>query len=764
MKYEKQTLGLMLLLFIFLGSLYALTTPAFEASDELWHYPMIRHLADGNSLPVQVFDPELAGPWKQEASQPPLYYYLGAALTFWIDASDMETVRWLNPHVDNGVITADANTNLVIHNPAVNPWQGTLLAIRIVRLVSVLMGAATVYFTYRIAKEVVPKRPEIALGAAAGVAFNPMFLFISGAVNNDNLVIPLATLALLMMIRLITEEGEDAVVQWRKLLLLGVVIGFGALTKITAVGLLPLAFGTLFIHRWQQSSQSASIQDLVTLLWQTLGRFFVILLPVLIIAGWWYWRNIDLYGDWSGWNAFIAVLGQRATAASLSQLWDERWGFMLSYWGLFGGVNIPMTTWIYHLLNFVVILSIPGFLIYLTKYHRPQSNKERLSAAPFIANFLNAITKKFALVICLLWSLAVVLGLIRWATTTWSSQGRLVFSAIATLNILMVLGLAGWLKQRTAVIVLSLLAGFLFIVSTAAPFLWIQPAYQPPNIEIPSNLSIVDQTFGGKIRLIGYQLEAETLQPGEAVDVTLVWEVLERMERDWSVFVHLTDPILASPVVQRDMYLGQGLLATTLLEPGGQIVNHYQLSLSPTTFAPGELILTAGLYDFYSAEQERLPTNDGADTVVLETLRVESLPGEVPNPVNINFEDQVALVGYNVTPRRTLPGETVDLTLYFRPLKPFDTDYTIFAQIVDDDTTRWASSDQLQPTSQWEAGEIRAVQLTLALNETTPTAVYPIIVGLYIQTAEGDFDRLQIMTAEGRLIDDFLLLTRVRVD
>ena len=27
----------------------------------------------------------------------PLYYYLGAALTFWIDTSDMEQVRWLNP-------------------------------------------------------------------------------------------------------------------------------------------------------------------------------------------------------------------------------------------------------------------------------------------------------------------------------------------------------------------------------------------------------------------------------------------------------------------------------------------------------------------------------------------------------------------------------------------------------------------------------------------------------------------------------------------
>ena len=71
---ERRLLALLLTLFILLGFSYALITPAFEASDELWHYPMVRHLADGNPLPVQVFDPALAGPWNQEASQPPLYY------------------------------------------------------------------------------------------------------------------------------------------------------------------------------------------------------------------------------------------------------------------------------------------------------------------------------------------------------------------------------------------------------------------------------------------------------------------------------------------------------------------------------------------------------------------------------------------------------------------------------------------------------------------------------------------------------------------
>ena len=352
---EKRWIRLILALFVLLGLTYALTTPVFEASDELWHYPMIRHLADGNELPVQVFDPALAGPWKQEASQPPLYYYIGAALTFWIDASDMETVRWENPHVDNGIITVDGNNNLTVHDPAWSATEGTLLAVRIVRIFSVFLGAITVYLTYLIGKETVPTRSEVALGAAAINAFLPMFIFISGAVNNDNLAIPLSSLTILLMIRMVTRmraiEGLQASGNclrssgyWLHWLLIGVVIGLGILTKEGTFGLIPLAFGTAVISLWQADvakKDPLPIKNLLIVVGKALLVLLVVLIPILLIAGWWYYRNIVLYGDWLGWSAFIAVLGQRAHPASLVQLWSERQGFMMSFWGLFGGVNVP---------------------------------------------------------------------------------------------------------------------------------------------------------------------------------------------------------------------------------------------------------------------------------------------------------------------------------------------------------------------------------------------------------------------------------------
>ena len=150
------TIRTILIAYVVLGAIYSVVTPIFEASDELWHYPLVQWLSKGNPLPVQ--DPTSVGPWKQEASQPPLYYALMGWATFWIDTSDIDQTLRPNPHVDNGVITRDGNVNLVIHDPAREwfPWRGTVLAVHLVRFLSVLLGAATVWLTYRIALEVLP--------------------------------------------------------------------------------------------------------------------------------------------------------------------------------------------------------------------------------------------------------------------------------------------------------------------------------------------------------------------------------------------------------------------------------------------------------------------------------------------------------------------------------------------------------------------------------------------------------------------------------
>lgn len=789
----RRLLALILSLYIVLGFVYAFVTPPFEASDELWHYPMVRHLADGNPLPVQVFDPTLAGPWNQEASQPPLYYYVGAALTFFIDQSDMDVARRLNPHVDNGLITPDGNTNLAVHDPAADSWSGALLAVRVVRLFSVLMGAATVYLTYRIAAETAPGRPEIALGAAAINAFLPMFLFISGAVNNDNLAVPLTSLALLLMIRIVTKRrGIHYPVRWWEWIALGIVIGLAILTKEGTLGLLPMAFGTVVVATWQWvSNPPRTNQDELdkrvsgpltpaptpsrspaSAIARLLLAATLVFLPILLVAGWWYYRNIVLYGDWLGWNAFIAVLGQRGHPASIVQLWGERRGFMMSFWGLFGGVNVPMSGWIYGVLNVALVVSVAGFLVYLGRLLVVEWRALRAGKEAWFTGLLRPVERNFGLIVNLIFAAAVIYGLIQWATTTWSSQGRLVFTAISSLTTLMALGLAGvgdlvanLAKSRKplSAYLLAVVAVFLFLVAAAAPWLWIRPAYVSPETAEPLSERLgID--FGDQMRLAGYEVEYDDLRPGSSVRVRLEWEVLEDMERDWSVFVHLNDPVLGRPVAQRDMYPGAGLLATTFLEPGRRIIDEYVLTIPPTAIAPADLELVAGLYDYETGE--RLTTSDADEFVMLDSISLAATDGAHPNPVSIFFEHGLELVGYAVEPRRVPAGGAVDLVTYWRPSEPLPDDYTFFAQIVGEDTTRYAAADVAPPqaTSQWVPGEVYEMHLPLAVDLATPPDAYPLIVGLYTRTADGGFERLQRVTSDGRLTDDFLELTQVRVD
>ena len=50
MKHRQFWIAVIILLFMILGVVYSLATPIFEASDELWHYPVVKHIADGRGI------------------------------------------------------------------------------------------------------------------------------------------------------------------------------------------------------------------------------------------------------------------------------------------------------------------------------------------------------------------------------------------------------------------------------------------------------------------------------------------------------------------------------------------------------------------------------------------------------------------------------------------------------------------------------------------------------------------------------------------
>jgi len=219
--------------------------------------------------------------------------------------------------------------------------------------------------------------------------FTPMFSFISGAVNNDNLAALLCTGILLALMRLAVQELPQADLGialwlWLQSLGLGLLLGLAALTKESGLGLLPLAGLALSLraYRWWWADASRGrLQVFVQHVFLLAGHTLLVFGAALAVAGWWYMRNLRLYGDWLGWNAFVEVLGRRAVPATFAQLWGERAGFMQSYWGLFGGVNVPMPETIYSLLNAVGAIGAVGLLVWAAReWHASGRNLDRWAA------------------------------------------------------------------------------------------------------------------------------------------------------------------------------------------------------------------------------------------------------------------------------------------------------------------------------------------------------------------------------------------------
>ncbi|NDJ74619.1 MAG: hypothetical protein GYB65_00050, partial [Chloroflexi bacterium] len=191
-----------LCVYIILALVYSVSTPIFEPPDEVTHFPVIDYIADKRRLPEQDLDHP--GPWEQEGSQPPLYYLLSVPLVLPIDRNALADRQERNPHAQIGIGLAQDNHVSVLHDwdAEAFPWQRTALAVHVVRGFSILLSVGTIICVYHLARLALPGQSTLHRAAVLLTAFNPMFLFISASINNDNLInlLSTATMALLLFI------------------------------------------------------------------------------------------------------------------------------------------------------------------------------------------------------------------------------------------------------------------------------------------------------------------------------------------------------------------------------------------------------------------------------------------------------------------------------------------------------------------------------------------------------------------------------------
>ncbi|MBC7316496.1 MAG: glycosyltransferase family 39 protein, partial [Chloroflexi bacterium] len=285
-----------------------------------------------------------------------------------------------------------------------------------------LMGVGTLGCLYALAKRALPQQPEVALGALVLAALNPQFIFISASVNNDNLVILLSTAALGVMAR--WAQGEKSL---KTLGIGGALIGLACLSKLSALGLVPLAGLALALHpaqvAWVAPRRTGRIPG--KFLRQWLGEYALVIGIAALLAGWWYLRNWALYGDPTGLNAMLDVFGKRSHQPTLAEMWHEFRGLRISFWGLFGVVNILLRPpQIYLLLDALMLLSIAGLV---------RQAVRRIKSLPHWLASLQAPV----VILLAAWGAIIAASLLHWTSQTKASQGRLLFPAIASFALFM---------------------------------------------------------------------------------------------------------------------------------------------------------------------------------------------------------------------------------------------------------------------------------------------------------------------------------------
>jgi hypothetical protein len=120
--------------------------------------------------------------------------------------------------------------------------------------------------------------------------------------------------------------------------------------------------------------------------------------------------------------------------------------------------------------------------------------------------------------------------------------------------------------------------------------------YRPPPMQ-----HRLDVVLGDDMRLLGYDLADRSVRQGDAVELTLYWQALRRMDRVYAMFNHLVGPD-GTTVAQVDSWPEGGMYPTVQWLPGEVVTEHYAIAV-PIDAPVGEYELRVGIYNAANGER-----------------------------------------------------------------------------------------------------------------------------------------------------------------
>jgi hypothetical protein len=720
-------LAVILVLYVVVAALYGATIPIFETPDSSGHYAYIHELTEGRGLPIHD-TPSGERVTGYVAGHTPLYYALSAAATFWIEGDvDYDDWAWRNPFHDMGNAGTTANKNRLIHTSAEDfPWRGTPLTVHIARLVSTALGGLAVVAAYGIMLELFLERRWLALGTAALTGLNPMFIFTSARVSNDAAVAGFGALVVWAAVRLAVRGLSR-----RGLVLAGVALGLATLSKISGIILGPALVLGLVLDALRRGHYKVSHlfrrDQLVRLFVAGLILFGV----AALLCGWWFVRNLVLYGELMGTNAWLSHTATvRSEPIGFLEVIPFLKDLVISYWAMFGWFNIAVAPWMYQVWWVLVGLAFVGLVQMAVDQLKPPRLSRPVQAG---------------LVVVVLAFLLIFGSVYRFIMIVLGAQGRYLAPVTAAISVLLVLGLDRFLLRQFTPVLALLLAVYHFAAALLCLFAFILPAYAGPDIvqesELPGDMMRFDMTFEGTlIQLLGGTFDRESVQPGESIEVSLYWRTLEPVEEDPVAFVQILGRG-ANPVAGEDSYPGRGNLPVSLWEPGVIYRDRYVLQIASDAEPPTIIALYAGLrWMGDSRIAATYPSGEPVSELALLDLAAlrpaEPLSEDVDYPVGARLGDAITLVGYDLSADEVGAGDTLVVTLVWRAEAVPDGDYTVFVHLLDE-TGALVAQDDHPPlrneyrTSFWAPDDVVRDEYHLSIGADRVPCACTLQVGMY---------------------------------
>ncbi|HVR04973.1 MAG TPA: DUF2142 domain-containing protein [Solirubrobacteraceae bacterium] len=306
---------------------WALITPPFQAPDEVDHFAYTQSLVERGEGPSRNPGAPLAR-WStgENTALEDMSFFtdhqVGDSTVPWAPAQEaryLHHVAATHPPGNDGGGNETAATHGPIYYAALAPaymlaGSSPLAQLTLMRLASALIGALAVLFTFLLVRELAPGRAWLAVLAALLVAYEPMYGFISGAVNNDvgvNAAAAAMTYLLMRMVR------RGITLPWG--LLTGGLLILLPIIKETGYSLYPIAALALAMTIWRHHRRRADLLGYVGL---ALGALLV--------------RELQLHlaGTFHPAEATLAA-GKVTAGASVSLAREHPLGFLAYLWEIF---------------------------------------------------------------------------------------------------------------------------------------------------------------------------------------------------------------------------------------------------------------------------------------------------------------------------------------------------------------------------------------------------------------------------------------------